>query len=106
MLSFGEEAEEEEEELESISKDLKVKKSAHDIGDPRLAPKKAEEIINKSAEESSIKKKEFEEQKIENNVNIEEIKSKLKKKDEKVEKFEKPKELVPKLDEREQKKYK
>lgn len=104
MLSFGEEAEEEEEELDSVSKCLKVKKSAHDIGDPRLAPKKAEEIINKSNEESSSIKQEPIEQKIDNNVNIEEIKSKLKKKDEKVEKIDKQKEIIVKMDEKEQKK--
>ncbi|RNA39462.1 peptidyl-prolyl cis-trans isomerase CWC27 -like protein [Brachionus plicatilis] len=87
LLSFGEEAEEEEEELESVSKDLKVKKSAHDIGDPLLVSKKAivEEEMAKTAKELSQEK---EKPKEENKkcVNIDDIKSKLKKKDEKVEK--------------------
>lgn len=46
LLSFGGEAEEDQEELETVIKVLKPKaKSAHDVGDPTLLAKKAIETM-------------------------------------------------------------
>ncbi|CAF0976799.1 unnamed protein product [Brachionus calyciflorus] len=112
LLSFGEEAEEEEEELESVSKDLKVKKSAHDIGDPRLLSKKVIEDDDfkkkrknesSSSDDSDVEKALSPKPKsdLKQSVNLESIKSKLKKKDEKSDKNKK--EALP-IDDKEFKK--
>lgn len=111
LLSFGEEAEEEEEELENVTKDLKVKKSAHDIGDPRLISKKViedEENIKRkedstSSDDDEISKKRSDKKTIvgKKSVDIESIKSKLKKKDDKDDQH---KRETSKVDEKELKK--
>jgi len=101
LLSFGDEAEDEEEELESLSAKFKSK-SAHDIGDPTLIAKKVietEKIEEKSdtnssssdsassdEEKESRKKKRKTNDEINRNIatetkklDLENIKSKLKK---------------------------
>lgn len=79
LLSFGEEAEDDEEDLENISKEFKEKpKSAHDIGDPSLLSKK---IDSKPKDDEEKSEDEIEETNT-SKVDIESIKSKLKKKQE------------------------
>ena len=88
LLSFGDEAEEEEEELESVSKTLKSKpKSAHDIGDPSLLSKKVveEDKSGRRSDSSDESGSESEEkrgavEKKPEAVKIDEIKSKLERK--------------------------
>ena len=89
LLSFGDEAEDEEQELVTVSKEFKSKaKSAHDIGDPTLLSKPAKGGQTKSSDEDSSDDsdedgRDLKERKINDKksgkLNIETIKSKLKK---------------------------
>jgi hypothetical protein len=118
LLSFGEEAEGEEEELESAIQVLKSKpKSAHDIGDPNLLSKKVYETSelsenkNKqhdSSEESESEPETSKKAKGNENLDMDSIKAKLKKSkadDQKNDKQAPLKTEEPKLSAKEQKKY-
>jgi peptidyl-prolyl cis-trans isomerase SDCCAG10 len=90
LLSFGEEAEDDEEEVESVVKVLKLKpKSAHDVGDPNLLSKKVYEtieqpVVGSESESDSESEEEGEDLRsgkvTDENPDMNSIKSKLKKK--------------------------
>lgn len=115
LLSFGDEAEDEEEDLANIK--FKAK-SAHDIGDPTLLAKKLDvskskddqdESSSDSSDEDKVKKRKLdkaEEDAKKEKLDLDSIKSKLKKKsdqdDQKTSKSE-PSKPISKLDEAEAK---
>ena len=84
LLSFGDEAEDDEDELETATKTLKPKaKSAHDIGDPTLLakPNNDESKSGSSTSDESSTDDEKKPKTVESKekVNIDSIKSKLSK---------------------------
>lgn len=85
LLSFGDEAEEDEEELGDVTETLKTKaKSAHDVGDPSLISKQIDKNKNNSDSSSSSSESDGSDSDKEKakkvNVDLESIKSKLQKK--------------------------
>lgn len=85
LLSFGDEAVDDEDELEHVTKELKPKaKSAHDVGDPTLLSKQINELnksVSGSSSDESSSGEETTTKKPETKVNIDSIKSKLSKKE-------------------------
>lgn len=88
LLSFGDEAEEDEEIIEDVTENYKSKsKSAHDIGDPSLLSNKLEKPEKNSSSSGSSESESDEEQMVSEkkssaSIDLDSIKSKLKKKNE------------------------
>ena len=106
LLSFGDEAEEDEIDLNSVVQTLKNKsKSAHDTGDPLLSSKKVIEVDDEKEKEEESKNEDMyggmseEEEVVSKSKNLDEIKSKLEKQPEK-EKKKPPKPSEIQIDEK------
>lgn len=100
LLSFGDEAEEDQEELEDVTVSYKSKpKSAHDVGDPSLVAKKLANEISSNETSSSDS---GDEKTTKSSVDLDSIKSKLKKRGDKFNNGQTiPEKPAEKLDEKE-----